>query len=122
MHEEAKSGPFVELAVGLEILAPINNSTVGKSFSVDGSYTTDGTQTISVTVTDKNSVTVFGPIDGDVVNQAWNIAVTVPNPRVNPHTVRAKVVDVAGEAGVFVTINGLTESDAGDEETSPGDD
>jgi len=120
MYEEAKSGPFVELAVGLEILAPINNSTVGKSFSVDGSFTTNGS-TVSVDVTDKGSNSVATGT-GVVANQAWNVAILVATPGVNPHTVTATVVGVAGSEAVFVTINGLTESDAGDEETSPGDD
>ena len=110
----------VKSVPGLEILAPISNSTVGKSFSVDGSYTTNGV-TVSVTVTDINNASLASGT-GVVENQAWNVAILVGTPGVNPHAVTATVVGVAGSEAVFVTINGLTDSDSGDGKSSGGDD
>ncbi len=116
---ETKPEPF-EFLPGLEIIAPIPNSTVGKSFSVDGSYTTNGA-TISVNVTDNSSNSVATGTSM-VANEAWNVAIVVAAPGVNTHTVTATVVGVAGSEAIFVNIDGLIASDSGDDKSGPGDD
>lgn len=119
MYEEAIPGP-TDILPGLAILAPINNSTVAKSFSVDGSYAVNGA-TISINVTDNGNASVAMG-SALVVNMAWNVAIAVAAPGVNPHGVTATVVGVAGSEIVFVNIDGLIASDSGDGKSSSGDD
>lgn len=101
--------------MAVDILTPIQNATIPKTFNANGSC---NGPTVVVTVKDKDG-NVVATGNANVANGVWHALITVANPGGNPHTVTATG---GGEFKTHsVIINSLLPSET-DDEHGPGDD